>query len=216
VAFVIVPSGVIPRDEKVPNVLGLMYEDAEKEIVRKGFKAERGESRSHAAAPAGTVLEQSPQPGERDLAGATITLVVSGGQQTGEVPNVVGMQRQDAEVAVEQAGYTVGEVTERQSNQPAGEVIETRPRAGSKVAMPNTIALVVSAGSNALDVPAVTGQPIDDARRTLEQAGLVVELENDPSEPPGGIPIVLSQSPTPGMKVPPGTRVVLRVAGGSR
>ena len=81
VAFVIFPSGVIPGDAKVPNVTGLLYDDAAKRLGEVGFKALRGESRPHAASPKETVLEQEPRSGTRDEEGTVVTLVVSAGQQ---------------------------------------------------------------------------------------------------------------------------------------
>ena len=80
VALVIFPSGVIPRDARVPNVTGLLFDDAAKRLAERGFRAERGEARPHPAAPKETVLEQSPAAGKHDVEGATVTLVVSAGQ----------------------------------------------------------------------------------------------------------------------------------------
>ena len=216
VAFVIFPSGVIPKDEKVPNVLGMVYEDAESELIRAGFRAERGETRNHAASPAGTVLEQTPPPGARELAGTTINLVVSGGQRTGSVPNVVGMPRADAETAIEGAGYSVGEVVEQPSNQPRGEVIGTRPRGGERAQQPSTVSIIVSAGQNAIIVPDVVGRSIDEARAILEQGGLGIgEVVTEPGDAPGGVPVVVSQTPAAGSQATAGTRLTLRVSGGS-
>jgi len=214
-AFVLFPSGIVPRDEKVPNVLGMVYEDAEQELRRAGFSAERGETRSHAASPAGTVLEQSPAPGSRELAGTPIRLVVSGGQRAASVPNVVGMPRADAETAIEGAGYSIGEVTEQASEQPRGDVLATSPRGGERLAQPGTVSLVVSAGASAITVPDVVGRSIEDARLMLEQAGLVLgDVSRDTDDAPGGIGIVVSQTPAANSQALAGSRVSLRVAGG--
>ena len=215
IAFVVFPSGVIPKDEKVPNVLGMVYEDAEQELLRAGFKAERGETRNHALSPTGTVLEQSPAPGSRELAGASIVLVVSGGQKTGTVPTVAGMTRADAEAAIEGAGYAVGEVTEQPSNLPRGEVIASHPRGGERLPQPNAVALVVSAGANAAAVPDVVGRSVDEARTALESAGFVVgDVATEPGDAPGGVPVVIAQTPAAGSQAPAGSRVALRVSGG--
>ena len=58
VAFVVFPAGVVPHDVKVPNVTGLMYDEAEQRLAQAGFKAERGEQRYNNSAPKMTVLEQ--------------------------------------------------------------------------------------------------------------------------------------------------------------
>ena len=79
VAFFVFPSGVVPGNARVPNVIGLMYNDAEKRLAEVGFKAERGEARFHPASPKETVLEQAPRAGTRDPEGTSVTLVVSAG-----------------------------------------------------------------------------------------------------------------------------------------
>src|SRR4029453_10178324 len=88
VAFVIFPAGVIPRDVKVPNVMGLGFDEAAARLAQAGFKTEQGEQRYNNTAPKMTVLEQSPPPGAREGIGASVTLVVSGGQRLVGVPTV--------------------------------------------------------------------------------------------------------------------------------
>ncbi len=79
VAFFVFPSGVVPKDEEVPSVVGLAYGEAEAQLIRKGFRVEQGESRVHPAAPKLTVLEQDPPGGGRELMGTTVRLTVSAG-----------------------------------------------------------------------------------------------------------------------------------------
>ena len=210
VAFVIFPSGVVPRDEEVPSVVGLLFDDAEQELIRKGFRPERGETRFHGTAPRMTVLEQNPPAGSRELVGARVQLAVSGGQQMGMVPTVSGMTREQAEVVLETAGFSVGEVIEQASSQPRGEVIETRPAAGTQAPMPSPVSLVVSGGPSVLRVPDLTGRSLGEARRLLEQIGLVV---GDVQVEGGGGSVVVGQAPDPGTSVSAGSRVILRVAG---
>lgn len=210
VAFVVFPSGVVPRDEEVPSVVGLLYDDAERELLRKGFRPERGETRFHATAPTLTVLEQNPPAGSKELVGARVTLAVSGGQQMGTVPTVIGMTREQAEVVLETAGFSGGEVLEQASQQPRGEVIETRPAAGSQAPMSTPVALVLSGGPSVLSVPDLVGRTLGEARRLLEQIGLVV---GDVTTEGGGGSIVVGQSPPAGSSVSSGARVDLRVAG---
>lgn len=80
VAFFVFPSGVIPGDARVPNVIGLTYDAAARRLAEVGFKAQQGEKRIHGGAPRNTVLEQNPHAGTRDVEGAVVTLVVSAGQ----------------------------------------------------------------------------------------------------------------------------------------
>ena len=77
VAFFIFPSGVIPGNAKVPNVVGLQFDDAAKRLARVGFKADRGDEQYREATPVGTVLAQDPPPGTKEAEGTSVVLVVS-------------------------------------------------------------------------------------------------------------------------------------------
>jgi beta-lactam-binding protein with PASTA domain len=147
VAFVVFPSGVVPGNAKVPNVAGLMIDDAAKQLAAVGFTAQRTEERFHSGAPKGTVLEQDPRAGSRDVEGTTVRLVVSAGQQIVEVPAVVGMTQEDAEAAIEGAGFDMGAVQQTHSNAPMGQVVESKPQPGSRVAIPSSVSISVSDGT---------------------------------------------------------------------
>lgn len=147
VAFIIFPSGVIPGNAKVPNVAGLMLDDAAKQLAAVGFTAQRSEERFHGGAPKGTVLEQDPRAGTRDAEGTTVRLVVSAGQEIAQVPSIVGMTQEDAEAALEGAGFEVGKVSQTRSGAPMGQVVESKPAPGAKVAIPSAVSITVSDGA---------------------------------------------------------------------
>src|SRR5207248_11555088 len=125
-AFVFFPSGVISQDLKVPNVIGLDVQTAQQRLVQAGFESAQGETRFHATAPKGTVLDQNPPAGSKDAAGSKVTLVVSGGQRMGIVPNVVGILRPDAERTLDQAGFDVGDGTEEPGQKARCEAVKRR------------------------------------------------------------------------------------------
>jgi beta-lactam-binding protein with PASTA domain len=214
-AFVFFPSGVITQDLKVPNVIGLDMQTAEQRLAQSGFEAEHGETRFHATAPKGTVLDQNPPAGSKDAAGAKVTLAVSGGQRMGVVPNVVGMARPDAEHVLDQAGFDVGDVTEQPSETARGEVVDTRPRPGIETPIPGPVQLVLSGGPATIQVPDVVGRSFAQARQLLQQLGLVVGDVVTPNgdKPDGGAPVT-SQSPAAGAQAAAGSRITLRVGGG--
>jgi serine/threonine-protein kinase len=215
VAFVVFPTGVVPRDVKVPNVNGLTYEEAAQRLAQAGFKAEQGEQRYDNSAPKLTVLDQSPEPGAREGVGSTVTLIVSAGQRIATVPTVTGMTRIEAQVLLEKEGFDVGDVGETNSDSPAGTVVSTRPQAGAQVSIPSTVSLVLSRGPEAatLQMPALIGRDVESARLVLSQLGVrEVQVTYDPfaTSPQGS---VVSQTPVPGATILPGAAVQLRVAG---
>lgn len=84
VAFVIFPSGVVPGNAKVPNVTGLLFDDASKRLGAVGFRAARGGDEFREATPVNTVLSQDPPAGAKEPEGSTVTLTVS--TATGSTP----------------------------------------------------------------------------------------------------------------------------------
>ena len=214
VAFLIFPSGVIPRDIRVPNVTGLSFDDAVRRLAERGLRGVKGEERFHAASPKGTVLEQMPAAGSRDVEGAQVSLAVSIGQQSGKVPAINGLSRADAEQALENAGFDVGDVTERPSNTPAGQVIESNPRAGADATIPSAVSLIVSAGPTVVLVPNVVGQSVAQARLLLEGAGLTVTDVRTPAGDPlnDETATVSATTPAAGAQVGAGTRVSIQAS----
>jgi Uncharacterized protein conserved in bacteria len=213
VAFVVFPSGFIPGDAKVPNVVGLPYGDASKQLAELGLKAKRGAGRFDNSTPKGRVLEQDPRAGVHAEEGASVMLAVSEGQQVVAVPPIVGLTQADAESALEAAGFELGKVVEKSYPGPPGQVLESTPASGEKVVIPAAVSIVISVGSNITVVPNVVGRTVADARQVLRSAGLAVGAIN---VPPGAVSdgaTVTAQNPAAGARVDTGTKITLQVGG---
>ena len=213
VFFIVFPSRAIPEDVRVPNVLGLSFDEARQRLGAAGFSAEQGESRFNVGSPAATVLSQTPAAGAAAPHGSKVVLDVSAGQRKVEIPNVVTMTRDQAQLALEKVGLELGPITERESPLPRGEVLMSTPIAGTEAILPSTVALTVSAGPATIQVPDLTGMPLAQARSTLEQLGLhaaTVAADSASADPPGTVTL---QNPAAGATVDAGTAVSLTVAG---
>lgn len=213
VFFFVFPSDLVPTVGRVPNVVGLLYDDAENRLESAGLKAKQGETRFHATAPKNAVLEQAPRPGVALPRGAVVTLDVSGGQRTATVPRVVGATQQQAQVLLENAGFDVGDVVARRGTAPRGQVLATEPGEGQTVALPRTVTLTVSGGPPTVTLPDVLGRSLGEARSALEQLGLAVAgvtVDSTSFSPPD---VVTAQTPASGSAVVAGTGVKLTVSG---
>lgn len=214
VAFFVFPAGASQHDAVVPNVVGISWVDAERQLQQVGFVPERAESRFHSAAPKGTVLEQQPEAGSNAGTGMRIALVVSAGPKLATVPGVIGMSREQALTALEAAGFDASDVSERASNEPRGAVIDSRPRPGTQTPITSPVSLVISAGPTTIVIPDVVGRPLSDATQLLRQVGLTVgEVRAPGGATPEPSAIVQSQSPAAGREVNAGTRVDMTVGG---
>jgi eukaryotic-like serine/threonine-protein kinase len=213
VFFFVFPARLTPQEIAVPNVLGLTFDDARSRLTTAGFAAEQGESRFNVGSPRMTVLSQTPAAGATAPRGAKIVLDVSAGQRKVAIPNIVGMTRDQAQLALEKVGLEVGPVVERESPLPRGEVMATSPLAGAEAILPSTVTLTVSSGPSTIQLPDLVGQPLAQARSTLEQLGLHtagVAVDSAAADPDG---TVTKQSPAAGTTVDAGASVALTVAG---
>ena len=211
VAFLIFPAEILPDDAKVPQVVGLMYDEAVTRLEAAGFKAKTGEERYVELAPKSTVLAQSAPPGSREPRGTEVMLDVSAGQRQLHVPPVLGLTQALAQDAIEKAGLEVGDVTEQESQSARGAVLSTSPASGSAVSPSTRVDLVVSSGPPAVNAPDVVGQSYTAARAMLEQVGLRLGDVVTDSLATGIPQTVISQTPAAGARLAPGTRVSLSI-----
>ena len=214
VFFFIFPTPLVPDDARVPNVLGLLYDDAVRRLRAGGFEAARGEQVFHGAAPKSTVLRQDPAAGGLESKGTRVILDVSAGQRRAIVPDVAGMTRQEAEASLSGAGFDVGDVVERGGGSARGTVLGTAPGGGTEVVLPAAVTLFLSAGPADVLVPDLIGQSLSEARAMLEQIGLTaggVRVDSTLMQP---LNTVVGQSPPAGRAVRAGTPVSLTVSGG--
>ncbi len=109
---------------------------------------------------------------------AIAVFALGGSGSTGNiaVPNVVGKTLDEATQAIEDAGLTVGSVSERSDDSTEeGKVLSQDPTAGTKRAEGSRVNLVVSSGTSQSTVPDVTGKTADEARKILQDAGFQVQ-----------------------------------------
>ena len=83
--------------------------------------------------PEGTVLEQFPPAGDEVDEGSTVTITVSLGPDTVEVPDVAEQPAKQARRALEEAGFRVREDQRPSSTVRAGLAIGTEPPAGTEL-----------------------------------------------------------------------------------
>ncbi|HEX7939422.1 MAG TPA: PASTA domain-containing protein [Gemmatimonadaceae bacterium] len=216
VAIFVFPASAAQKDAAVPSVIGLPYADAQKKLEQSGFVAQRGELRFNNS-PRGTVVGQDPEPDVNAVPGLHVTLALSNGPKVAAVPAIIGLSREQAQNALEAAGFEMGDVSERPSNEPRGAVIDSKPRPGAQAPTPSSVSFVVSAGPTTIVVPDLTGRPLSDATQLLKQVGLRV---GDIKSAVGAIvatpdlaSVVRSQSPIAGDQVTAGTKVDLTLGG---
>jgi eukaryotic-like serine/threonine-protein kinase len=131
-----------PRPITVPNVIGSAFESAESMLQGAGFAVAREEVEDPAAA--GTVLGQSPAAGTQQPKNSVITLQVSAGPKTSQVPDVTSLTEADARAQLKRSGFeaaVVDEIVNDQLND--GKVLSQDPEGGSDAEEGVTVVIVV-------------------------------------------------------------------------
>ncbi len=137
-----------------------------------------------------------------------------GGGNRVAVPEVVGFAQDRAEAAITDAGLTVGEVTQANSDTvDEGLVVSQSPEPGTEIDEADPVSLVISSGAEESTVPTLVGLSLDEARDALIDAGLQLgDVKRVPS--PENRNTVVKADPNEGTTVPADSRVDLEVASG--
>lgn len=128
------------------------------------------------------------------------------------MPDVVGHTLDDARVAVEKAGLTVGALDTLNGRRAPGTVLAQAPLPGQQLRAGAAVTLAVSGASVPVSVPPLRGMSRADAVALLDSMGLVVASTQGLSPLPVGQ--VAESAPEAGAAVAPGDTVHLTVSAG--
>ncbi|HZI96690.1 MAG TPA: Stk1 family PASTA domain-containing Ser/Thr kinase [Actinomycetales bacterium] len=192
----------------VPEVTGQTLEAATQILDDTFLEIAEGEPVFDEEVPEGSVVTQTPAPGEELRRGEPVTVVLSQGRQPIDVPVVVGATRDEAAAAIEDAGLVFAEGDAVTSDTvPEGSVVSQAPEGGT-LFRGDTVTVVVSLGPPLVVVPEVVGQQVGPATEALEAAGLEVEVEKVLG---GFFGTVRDQDPDGGSEAPRGSVVTLTI-----
>ncbi|GGY84405.1 serine/threonine protein kinase [Streptomyces olivaceoviridis] len=199
---------------KVPPLLAKTEAQAKERLKTAGLDVGQVKRAYSDTVERGTVIGSDPAPGARIRDHDSVTLTVSLGPETVNVPNVAGQSLAKARARLKADDLEPGMVTRAFSDDvPRGSVIGTTPEAGTERHAGSAIALIVSKGSP-IDVPDVTGDDLESAKQELTDAGLKVKVaekrvnsEYDEGE-------VAAQSPGDGRQAAEGDTVTLTLSKG--
>lgn len=201
---------------KVPDIAGQTLEDAKYRLEQEGFIVDYTEV-YHDTVKAGKVIKTSPDIGTEQAKGTTIIMSVSKGAETKmtTVPTVTNTTRENAQVAIKNAGLEIGSITEAYSDTVAsGSVISQNPAGGSSVEEGVTVDLVISKGPEKITMPNLWGNPKDRAIEKLHALGLSVEVYEEYSDETEGR--VFKTTPAADEKVEPGAMVQIYLSKGPK
>ncbi|MEX2486770.1 MAG: PASTA domain-containing protein [Nitriliruptoraceae bacterium] len=196
----------------VPNVVGEPLEVADGMLRDAGLEPGDTTEEASDSIPPGNVIRQRPVAEQLVDEGSRVDLVVSVGQESTVVPNLLGLSEDDAVEQLIADRLVVGErQTEFSTTVPEGRIIAHTPAGGDEVPVGTRVDYTVSLGQEVVAVRAVENRALEDAQFRLEEQGLDVRIERENSDVVAE-GFVISQDPPAGTQVPVGTIVTIVVS----
>ncbi|MGX8774231.1 MAG: Stk1 family PASTA domain-containing Ser/Thr kinase [Bacillota bacterium] len=158
---------------EAPDFKGMTLQQAQTLADEMDIKVKEGDEVISDEVDKGLIVSQTPEAGTTIKTGSAITVNISKGLGDGSVPDLTGKMKDDLSDYLEAAGFKLGAVTTKASDEPEGTVLSQNPKPGSEVEKGTAIDVVVSDGSKAkATVPYLVGRSLSDAQNELATAGL--------------------------------------------
>ena len=218
VAVLLVALGLVAvagcsRSREVPNVVGMPYDQAVKQLQDDGFKLGDTKYGYSNNATAGLVARQSPSAGVKLERNGSVVLTVVKPLGSLTTPNVVGQTQAQAESALATMSLKPSVTQDYSAEVPAGVVFLQAPAAGALINPGDTVEMVVSKGAAPVkvQVPKIDGKNESDAAAALKAVGLL-PVSSDAYSDTVAKGIVFGQNPVAGASMSPGSNVTFVVS----
>lgn len=200
------------KEIEVPNLIGRNFDEVVKEYSKQGIEIIKDKVEYSSDQSEGNVISQTPEKGTKTKT-KKVNVIVSKGKKLVEVPDVTG---KDIKVATYELQDTLGFVVEREDvvneKVASGIIISQDIKKGETIQYGSTIKLQVSKGDGkeTVTVPNILGKTEPDAKSTLEELGLSVNVKysEDKTKSNG---VVIAQSYPQNQTLKEGTLVEITV-----
>lgn len=134
---------------RVPNLVGVSLSDAEIRLANENLELGKVQEQYDTKYAQGIIISQSPKGGTRVKEGSKVDVLVSKGEAPEKVkmPNLIGLNINEAKKIVEDNGLLLGRIIEKESNQYyTDQVIEQDVQPGVMLEKGSSVILTVSKG----------------------------------------------------------------------
>ncbi|MDR6976959.1 serine/threonine-protein kinase [Streptomyces sp. 3330] len=205
-------GGVNNESVAVPNLVGQVRADAEKQLTNSNLKLGTVTEKPCADQSKGKICDQDPDAATKVDKDSTVNLVVSTGAPKVAVPSVLGKSLEDAKALLEGDQYElVVETKEQVSTEEEGTVLEQSLKLGKEVEKGTTITLTIAKAEEKATVPDVSNKSCDDAKAQMEQndlKGNCVEVDTQDQNQVGK---VIQTVPSIGSQADKGSTVQIQI-----
>lgn len=173
-------SELVPSEDSyvtVRDYVGQSFDTAKADLRTVSLYGVKCELRYHPSIPSGSIIQQSPEGGEKILKGSGVYFVVSLGPQKQLVPNVLYKEQAEAEQLLAKSGFGSAPKAVTSSYVALGHVAAQTPLGGSEAAPGTKISLDIS--SDSTSQPPQSNVTIDQFKAELDlQVGKSFNLAN--------------------------------------
>ena len=195
----------------IPSVVGLSERAAKKQLT-KAHLTVHTQPQASQLVNTGDAIGTDPRSGQTVGSGTDVTLFISSGKPTKQVPNVVGQAQATASAELTVAGFNVVPTNQVSNTIQPGNVISQQPAGASAATPGSTVTIVVAKAPPTTPVPSVVGDTPSSAGSALNAAGFSVTKTTKDVTDQSTNGLVISQSPNGGSKAKMGSTVTIVVA----
>lgn len=206
-----------PPEVVVPNLIGKDLNEARELLKQRNLNIKVINQLYSSEYPINRIISQRPPAGRRKKVQTDIEVTVSKGPTLVKVPNLIGKNKLEVELALETAGLKLGEIVKTyRPDAPDGVVIKQMPEEHTQIEQGASVSITINTmeTGNIIDVPNFIGRPLAEVRAELASLGLTY---NEATLQPSNIyseGIIIDQNPLPYDKVPMGSAMSFIVSSG--
>ncbi|WEV44321.1 Stk1 family PASTA domain-containing Ser/Thr kinase [Lactobacillus sp. ESL0684] len=210
-----------PREVRIPDVTNLTTKMARKRIEKSGLKIGQIKHKNSDTITKGKIIKTSPPAGAEIKRGRYIDLYVSDGAGMARVPDVTGMDYDDAVAKLEKLGFEVIRENQYSASVPDDHVIAQSIAADVEVKpAQTTITLSVSKGRseevhNTIKLKNLKNYTLKSAQAYASQHGLTLQVTSTYSDKVKK-GLIISMSPAAGTEVQRGNTITVSVSQGPK
>ena len=213
---IVIPDGM----SRVPSVISSDLDTADERLTDATLLYSIAGKEYSSLIGENLILAQSVDGGSVVEQNSVIDLVISGGAERADLPDIVGLSQAEATALLEDAGFTVGIEQAYSKSVGAGYVISQSVAAGEEAPIGSEIKLVISLGNdpaNTTDqtdvtIPDFCGHTYEEALQLAEENHILIIANEKAYSASYDADIIMKQDLAAGSVVPSGSTVALTVS----
>lgn len=215
------PAQLLLGRVRVPNVVNKDADEVETMLLEQNLGMSRDKMVYSREIPQNMISYQEPRENTTVDKNTTLVVWISMGEQKAVIPNVTGLDREEALSRLKDAGFTNIREEESQDEGKFDSVIRVSEQQGDNVELSKEIVITVCKNKNSQEgdsavqvtVPDVVGKNRSQAESVLEMKGFQINWVEENSDEPAGT--VLGQDPVADTEANKGSFVTVRVSVGA-